>query len=87
MIPKKPFVARFRRGESREKKAEPSVRANATVCHGSCCCTLRASRRRGSPVTLGKNYEDQGPQFPACLQGPDNGGSYGHRLRAQGAKA
>src|SRR5881628_2566882 len=35
-------------------KAQQGARANTTVCHGSCCCTLRASRRRGSSLTLGR---------------------------------
>src|SRR6266540_7208912 len=46
---------RSRQGATDEKKAEPVVRANADICHDSCCAGDRASCRRGSPVTLGKN--------------------------------
>lgn len=49
------------------KKAEPVARANATVCHGSCFRTLRASRRRGSSVTLGKRVKPLPPSVKLAL--------------------
>ena len=38
----------------RNERAEPGARANALRCHASCCCTSRATRGRGSSLTLGK---------------------------------
>jgi hypothetical protein len=37
-----------------ENSAEPVARANADSCHASCYRRLRASHRRGSPITLGE---------------------------------
>ena len=39
--------------------AQQGARANAHVCHGSCWRTLRASRRRGSSLTLGVHSREK----------------------------
>jgi hypothetical protein len=52
-----------------EEKAEPAARANVTVCHGSCWRTLRASRCRGSSLTLGKEARMRDPnRIPEILK-------------------
>ena len=58
------------------ENAQQGARANTTGCHDPCCCTARASRPCGSPLTFGKNHRD------AKLSEQRNEGHFAHGARA-----